>query len=933
MTGLLERLTAALADRYTIDSEIGRGGMAVVFLAEDLKHHRKVAIKVLHPELTVTLAADRFLNEIQIAAGLNHPHILMLIDSGEVDGLLYYVMPYVPGESLRQRLEREGQLSVEESVRIGVEVADGLEYAHQHGVIHRDVKPGNILLSSKHAVITDFGIARAITVAQGERVTSTGLGVGTPLYASPEQATGAETLDGRTDIYSLGCVLYEMLSGEVPLAAATPQAVQARRMSETPAAIHPLRDTVPPLLDQVIGKALARLPADRWETAEKFGQAIMTATMDATPVARLDLATTPGLTVPVSAKRRQTKRWILATAGLVAVAVSAWVVARQREQASNPTTVPVETRLTLEGHFGFRHDVGFGSFSISPDGQWLAYCSEDEEADAWRLWLADLSLPDQPHRPLAVGTYCEQVRWTPSGERVLVAAEIDGVGDYYEVPRDGGSTTPLLDCPLGVPTWPVASQYAPDESRVVHVMGTIQKYVRILPAGTCDFAQGDSVPVAGDYLHLSPLAWSPVGIVLSKRYAGGATELWTMGVDGSGQRELARQGHPMFSVSWSAAGRVLYFDRRMPFGRRVMRLDVSSSGEAEGDPVALDHFDDHPISFFSLSRDGRRAIVSRETNKYRAVRVSADPAKGPNAASVEVVGDTLSGPMIHAVSPDGKWLAYTTSTAEGNDLFKTSLEGGPPQRLTRFGHVHECNLWSCAAWSPDGEYLAYPGMWRDTLRLWLVTADGRSTGYVQGVIPNHDVAHLTWDGPELFYSHPGRYEPLSLSEFNIEYGQWRGAEWRPAPRTVDSAPTEQFRILATAESVTDSASDWHYMIAFGSPDGTRLVAMAYSPASGGYWAVISRADSTQTLLTGTGDALRNHPIGWTPDSGSLYWRTGDDIYFWPLDGGEKELLYHLPPRLESCRPRSGGERAEFVCLVDESHVDLFLVENLDPHVN
>ena len=162
-------------------------------------------------------------------------------------------------------------------------------------MIHRDVKPGNILLSDRHAVITDFGIARAITVAQGARVTSTGLGVGTPLYASPEQATGAETLDGRTDVYSLGCVLYEMLSGEVPLAASTPNAVQARRLTETPGPIHALRDTVPPLLDQVIAKALARLPADRWDSAEKFGQALMTATMDATPVARLDLATTPGL--------------------------------------------------------------------------------------------------------------------------------------------------------------------------------------------------------------------------------------------------------------------------------------------------------------------------------------------------------------------------------------------------------------------------------------------------------------------------------------------------------------------------------------------------------------------------------------------------------------------------------------------------------------
>jgi len=357
---LLERLRAALADRYAVESEIGRGGMATVYLAEDLKHHRKVAIKVLHPELAVTLAADRFLNEIQIAAGLNHPHILSLIDSGEADDLPYYVMPYVEGESLRDRLDREGELPVEEAVRIAVEVADGLQHAHERGVVHRDVKPGNVLLSGKHAVIADFGIARAVTAAQEGRMTGTGLGVGTPLYASPEQATAAETLDGRTDVYSLGCVLYEMLTGEVPLTAATPQAVQARRLVETPAPIHPQRETVPPLLDGVIAKALARRPADRWESAEAFGQALLTATMDATPVARLDLATTPGLEAIVSERPAHWRpvRWIIAAGVVVVAAVGAWLVtpqvaslARRGERtASDAAGASVsETKVSLEG--------------------------------------------------------------------------------------------------------------------------------------------------------------------------------------------------------------------------------------------------------------------------------------------------------------------------------------------------------------------------------------------------------------------------------------------------------------------------------------------------------------------------------------------------------------------------------------------------------
>jgi len=317
MADLLERLTAALGDRYAFEREVGRGGMAVVFLAGDLKHHRQVAIKVLHPELTATLGAERFLNEIEIVAGLQHPHILPLYDSGEADGLLYYVMPYAEGESLHQRLDREKQLAVDESVRITVEVADGLDYAHRKGVVHRDIKPGNILLSARHAVIADFGIARAIEAAQMERVTSTGLGVGTPLYASPEQATAQEALDGRTDIYSLGCVLYEMLAGQPPLTGATPQMIQARRVSETPSPLHDLRDTVPPALDHVIARALARIPADRYATASQFGQALQAAVVGGTPAYEASLAATP---VAASKQRFPAMRWLVPVIGLVAIA-------------------------------------------------------------------------------------------------------------------------------------------------------------------------------------------------------------------------------------------------------------------------------------------------------------------------------------------------------------------------------------------------------------------------------------------------------------------------------------------------------------------------------------------------------------------------------------------------------------------------------------
>jgi len=206
MLDILERLRAALADRYAVESEIGRGGMATVFLAQDLRHDRQVAIKVLHPELAASLGPDRFLREIKIAAKLDHPHILALYDSGEADGLLYYVMPFVEGESLRERLERDGKLPTDQAIGITVEVADGLAYAHERGVVHRDIKPGNILLSAGHARIADFGVARALGAASAGQATATGLAVGTPRYMSPEQA-GAGQVDGRSDTYALGCVL------------------------------------------------------------------------------------------------------------------------------------------------------------------------------------------------------------------------------------------------------------------------------------------------------------------------------------------------------------------------------------------------------------------------------------------------------------------------------------------------------------------------------------------------------------------------------------------------------------------------------------------------------------------------------------------------------------------------------------------------------
>jgi serine/threonine-protein kinase len=279
----MERLTTALSHRYRIERELGRGGMAVVYLAEDLRHARKVALKVLRPDLAAVMGAERFLREIQIAAKLTHPNILPLFDSGRIAvpdtsgppvEYLYYTMPYLVGESLRDRMNREKQLPVDEAVVIAGEVAGALGYAHAQGVVHRDVKPENVLFQSGHAVVADFGIARAISEADGERLTRTGLSVGTPAYMSPEQATGDRDVDARSDIYALACVLYEMLTGDPPFLASTAQAMLVRKAVESPPSVSIVRPTVPPHVGAAIAKALARVPGDRFATAEEFSAAV-----------------------------------------------------------------------------------------------------------------------------------------------------------------------------------------------------------------------------------------------------------------------------------------------------------------------------------------------------------------------------------------------------------------------------------------------------------------------------------------------------------------------------------------------------------------------------------------------------------------------------------------------------------------------------------
>src|SRR6266536_553375 len=412
MSGTSQRVTDALSGRYRIERELGAGGMATVYLAFDLKHHRKVAVKVLRPELAATLGADRFTQEIETVAQFQHPQILPLLDSGEAGGFLYYVMPYVEGESLRDRLAHHGELPIHDAVKILVEITDALAYAHAHGVVHRDIKPDNVLLSGRHALVTDFGVAKALSEATGrQQLTTAGVALGTPAYMAPEQAAGEANIDHRVDIYALEALAYELIAGTPPFTGRTSQEILAAHMTQRPEPLCARRPACPPGLEAVIMRCLEKRPADRWQTAEE-----LLAQLE--PLATPSGGTTPTATRPAEAVSGPSPRFLWSRSLIAAAALLALAGVLTFALTRAPPEVRLGRRVQLTLDPGLEIDP-----ALSPDGGLVAFVAGP--LGQTRLYVRQVD----GGAPVAItpeaGGFARVPRWSPEGRRLLFLSDVE----------------------------------------------------------------------------------------------------------------------------------------------------------------------------------------------------------------------------------------------------------------------------------------------------------------------------------------------------------------------------------------------------------------------------------------------------------------------------------------------------------------------------
>jgi eukaryotic-like serine/threonine-protein kinase len=715
---VLGRLTAALADRYRIERELGAGGMATVYLAEDLRHGRKVALKVLKPELAAVVGAERFLAEIRTTASLQHPHILPLHDSGEADSFLFYVMPYIEGETLQERLEREQQLPVEEALAIAGKVAAALEYAHEQGVVHRDIKPANILMSRGEAMVADFGIALAVSQAGGGRITETGLSLGTPHYMSPEQATGERTLDKRSDVYALGCVLYEMLTGQPPFGGPTAQAVLGRILTGDPDPVTAHRRSVPPHVEAAVHKALERLPADRFDSAREFAAALGNPSFGA------------GAGRGGKAGTARPGRWRLvaglsAMVALIALGVAGWAVA--------PGDPPPVRRYHMElpGH-SIGSVVG-RRIDISPDGSMLAYSAVNESGTR-AIWLRPR---DQLQARAIPGTATAGMpTFSPDSRRIAFGT---GNSELAVATLDG--EPPVTFAAPGNQTYGLA--WGSDDRLYYAGSGGI---LRIPPGGGAPEQVTVVDTAGGELLHVLPSVLPGARGLIYTAINGTGTEpdvAWVVVMDLSSREIRTRVRGSM--GRYAASGHLLTIsngeNRLLATPFDLSRLEVT------GDPVVLAQRVRSAANGFDVALSADGTLVYRP-DATDAVESMTPMLVRRDGAEALLDGDWRGTFSSLAVSPSGDRVAASTRGPDGEHIWVKELGGGPPAKRTFNGRQNQRPAWT----RDGGDLIFYSNRRGGSLDLWRVPADGSGPAGLFLDDPRDVVgAELSPDGTWLVY--------------------------------------------------------------------------------------------------------------------------------------------------------------------------------------
>ena len=756
MTDPFPALTVALADRYRVERSLGAGGMADVYLAHDLRHDRKVALKVLRAELAAVIGAERFLREIRTTANLQHPHILGLLDSGESDGRLWYAMPFVDGESLRDRLDRERQLPIRDAIRIAREVLDALDYAHRHDVIHRDIKPENILLHDGRALVADFGIALAAGSA-APRMTETGFSLGTPQYMSPEQAMGERDITARSDVYSAGCVLYEMLLGHPAFTGPSAQAVMARVMTGEPSSLVHERRTVPPHVEAAVLQALEKLPADRFTTAAEFAAALEDRAFGST-------AARPGVAAPRGwrAGFRQWVPWGVAAAGLGFLAYQ-WL---------EPTLPPPVLRfgLPIPTTAAWVDEDGSG-LAISPDGSLLVYTGQDSTAGR-RLFLRPVGQLDPV--PLPGTEYGAHPFFSPDGRWIGFV----GVSGLWRVQVSGGVPEPVC-LPPG-PRGYFTSTWLETGGIVVAKSGI--GLIECSQEGAVDTLLAADAGATFLYPHALPEDRGVLFTIVrgqTQRLAAldlRSGEVRSLDVVGANP-QYVESGHLVYTSPEGAAhavrfdlesldvrGEVVVIADDVRFGRGGNALlVVSRSGTlvaAGGAPA------ERVLEL--VDRAGRGAALSRRVGLFQDPRFSPDGRRIAVSLDNEIwILDPTAEALVRLSrdsvatrpewSPDGRHLLYVRQLEGASTLRRIRADGtAPAESLLALA---DYGLWE-GLYAPDGRSLVVRTVGQGARDIWLAPLDGSEPTLLVSS-PGQEVAPaLSPDGRWLAYSsdESGRYE-------------------------------------------------------------------------------------------------------------------------------------------------------------------------------